>query len=152
MLTFNLKFMRQLVLLVVFFGMSAGITAQTNADESMNLAIDFNKKKDYKTSSIYCISALKFDSNHTNAHFLLGYNQYLLENYKDAVSEFSKTITLNPNHIDAWYYRAKSKQALKDFVGAFSDFNKARELNPGHTMFFMVRSWLSSLFSGADNK
>ena len=144
--------MRQLGLLIVFFGMVAGIEAQTNADESMNLAIEFNKKKDYQTSATYCISALKFDSNHTNAHFLLGYNQYLLETYRDAVSEFSKTIALNPNHIDAWYYRAKSKQALKDFVGAFSDFNKARELNPGQTIFFMARSWLSSLFSGSDNK
>jgi len=145
--------MRQIVLLVLLLGISAEIKAQTNAEESMNLAYEFNKKKDYKTSATYCISALKFDTNRTDAHFLLGYNQYLLGNYEVAVAEFSETIRLNPNHIDAFYYRAKSKQIMKDLIGALSDFNKARELNPGQTIFFMVRGWLGSLFtSSSDNQ
>lgn len=145
--------MRQLVLLFIFFGILSGLAAQNNAEESMNLAIEFNKKKDYKTSATYCISALKFDINHTNAHFLLGYNRYLQGNFKEAIIEFNETIRLNPNHIDAYYYRAKSKQALKDLLGAMSDFNRARELNPGQTIFFMVRGWLGSLFtSSSDNQ
>lgn len=145
--------MKQLVLLFIFLGIAARLAAQTNAEESINRAIEYHKNADYKTSITYCISALKFDKNHVNAHFLMGYNHYLLRNFKEAIVEFTETVRLNPTHLQAFYYRAKSKQEVKDFIGAISDFNTARQLNPGQTFFFMVRGWLGSLFTkSADNQ
>ena len=55
-------------------------------------------------------------------------NKYINE-YKDAISDFSKVLELDPNNEKAYYNRAIAKIGLEDYIGAISDFTKEIEIN-----------------------
>jgi len=126
--------------------------AQDAAIESIRAAIELNKQKDYETSILLCNNAITVNPELTVTYFLRGYNNYLLQNYKEAISDFTKTISKEPDHFEAIYYRAKCRQANGDYLGALSDFNAARELSPSQTTLFMVKGMFSSIFGGTSKK
>ena len=59
-----------------------------------------------------------------------GNEKYDAEDYKGAISDFSKAIKINPQYGDAYYNRGLAKENLKDFEGAISDYTKAIEIYP----------------------
>ena len=128
------------------------ISAQDAAIESIRAAIELNKQNDYETSILLCDKAISLNAEIPVAFFLRGYNNYLLKNYKEAISDFTQTILKDPTHFEAIYYRAKSKQADGNYIGAIKDFNAARELSPSQTTLFMVKGMFSSIFGGTSKK
>ena len=126
--------------------------AQDAAIESIRAAIELNKQKDYETSILLCNNAITLNPELAVTYFLRGYNNYLLKNYKEAISDFTKTISKEPDHFEAIYYRAKCRQANGDYIGALKDFNAARELSPSQTTLFMVKGMFSSIFGGTSKK
>ena len=59
-----------------------------------------------------------------------GNEKYDAEDYKGAISDFSKAIKINPQYGDAYYNRGLAKENLKDFEGAISDYTEAIEIYP----------------------
>ena len=59
-----------------------------------------------------------------------GNEKYDAEDYKGAISDFSKAIKINPQYGDAYYNRGLAKENLKDFKGAIKDYTKAIEFFP----------------------
>ena len=59
-----------------------------------------------------------------------GNEKYDAEDYKGAISDFSKAIKINPQYGDAYYNRGLAKENLKDFEGAIKDYTKAIEFFP----------------------
>jgi len=52
----------------------------------------------------------------------------LLNNYAEAITDFTKVIELNPNAADAYYFRGYSKMKLGKRRSALDDYRKAKEL------------------------
>ncbi len=126
--------------------------AQDNIVELLERAIELQKSDDLITSILFCDKALEMDPTSTNAHFLRGYNNFLLKNFDEAINDFSNAINLNPEYLDAYFYRAKSRQSNGDLLGALKDFNHTRELNPVQTTFMIARGLFSSIFGGSSKK
>jgi len=144
--------MRQLFFLLIVVFLIKIVSAQSSAVESIRIAIELNDQKDFETSILLCNKAIQEDPKLCGAYFLRGFNNYLLNRYKEAIQDFTSTINRDPNYFEALYYRAKSRQATGDYIGAVKDFNAARELSPSQTTFFMIKGWLSSIFGGSSKK
>lgn len=134
------------VLLPLFLMTINPVQAQESAPENLAIAIELNKKGEYKSSVFFCNKALKLDNKLSNAFFLRGYNYYKLEAFEEAIEDFNTAIRLKSNYQEAYFYRAKCKQSLNQYFGAIKDFNKARELNPAQATFFFFKGIFTSIF------
>ena len=63
-------------------------------------------------------------------YYKSGNEKYNSENYKGALSDFSKAIKINPQYEDAYNERGNVKLDLKIYKGAISDYTKAIKINP----------------------
>ena len=59
-----------------------------------------------------------------------GNQKYDVEDYKGAISDFSKAIKINPQYGDAYNNRGNVKLDLNIYKGAISDYTKAIKINP----------------------
>jgi len=149
----NIKIvMIRIFTLAIFLVFTQLIFAQQSAGESLKIAAELHEKKEYESSLLFCNKALDFNPNLPDAYFFRGLNNHELEYYDDAIVDYTVAVKLKPDFLDAYYYRAKSKKANKDFLGAAKDYNKARELSPSKASLFVVKSVMSSLFGGSENK
>ncbi len=62
---------------------------------------------------------------HAQAYERRGFVNFLLENYKDSLYDFDKSIDIAPNNPDAYFGRARVKIVQEDFKGAIPDFDQA---------------------------
>jgi tetratricopeptide (TPR) repeat protein len=144
--------MKQTLILFLIIWSSVQLTAQNTVMENLDIAIEFNSKKDYEASLRFCNAALEQAPELSDIWFLRGINNYQLENYKDAIIDFTVAINFRPGYAEAWFYRGKCKQANNNLVGALSDYNKAREIDPGQSASLVVKSIISSIFGKSDKK
>jgi tetratricopeptide (TPR) repeat protein len=97
--------------------------------------------------------AVAADSSNVNALYMLGYSYYHAEDYKNAVSAFSKVINYRPTETSAYYYRGKAKNLManyspslaniereKLFLTSIRDFSKAISLNAEDVKFYQNRA------------
>ena len=63
-------------------------------------------------------------------YFELGNQKLDLQDYKGAISDFTKAIGINPKDGDSYYNRGFAKENLEDYEGAISDYTKAIKINP----------------------
>ncbi|QYO63359.1 tetratricopeptide repeat protein [Leptolyngbya sp. 7M] len=66
------------------------------------------------------------------AYFYRGMTQQKLENYSEAIADYSAAIRLSPDSAVAYYYRAVAQQKLENISEAIADFELAAQ-------FFWVR-------------
>ena len=79
-------------------------------------------------------------SQTTDAAFKKGEAKYNTKDYKGAIADFTKAITLNPKNAIAFYYRANCKQNLQDYKGAVEDYTKAIKLKPAYSAAYTNRA------------
>lgn len=139
------------IVIIVFFLllMTGSLQAQNTAVEYINKAIYLQKEKDFETSVLACDKAIELEPGLADAWFLRGYNNYLLEKYKEAVTDFTIAIELKPDYVDAIYYRARAKQANGNYLGALKDYNQSREVDGLQTTIVIARSLFGSVFGGS---
>ena len=59
-----------------------------------------------------------------------GDEKYVAEDYKGAISDYTKAIKINPQYEDAYNNRGNVKLDINNYKGAISDYTKAIEINP----------------------
>ncbi len=122
--------------------------AQETAIENLKVAIELNQKNEYESSLLFCNHALELKPELSDAWFMRGYNNYLLENYKDAIIDFTVAINFQHEYAEAYFYRGKAKQEDDNLMGALKDLNEARKLDSSKSSFLLVKSIFSSIFGG----
>ena len=125
------------------------LMAQETAIENLKVAIELNQKNEYESSLLFCNRALELKPELSDAWFMRGYNNYLLENYKDAIIDFTVAINFHNEYAEAYFYRGKAKQEDGNVMGALKDLNEAHKLDSSKSSFLLVKSIFSSIFGGS---
>lgn len=143
--------MRSITVFFCFiFVVCAGALAQTPYQKMGQKALmDGN----FKLAVAHLEKAMATDSNDVNTLYMLGYSYYHSDRYKNAVSAFSRLVSLRPNETSAYYYRGKAKNIMatetpnvpntereKLLLSAIRDFSKAIELNGDDAKFYQNRA------------
>lgn len=78
--------------------------------------------------------------NSDSAYFNRGVSKFELNDYKGAISDYTKALELNPNNSRAYMNRGVMKTNLKDYDGAIADYTKAIELEPSFALNYVNRA------------
>ena len=78
--------------------------------------------------------------NSDSAYFNRGVSKFELNDYKGAISDYTKALELNPNNSRAYMNRGRAKHTLNDYYGAISDDTKAIELKPFYATAYFNRA------------
>jgi signal transduction histidine kinase len=82
---------------------------------------------------------ININAQNDTTYFDDGIEETNKEEYKAAISDYSKAIKINPDYADAYFYRGCAKHKLKDYKGAISDFSKAIKVNPNYVDAYYYR-------------
>ncbi len=111
-------------------------------DDSGNYAIPSNALKVLLTQSVKLkplVEWRKREVIRAEVHHSHGEEKSIAEDYKSAIVDFDKAITLNPEHVRAYYKRGKAKYHVNDHVGAMDDCTHVIQLNPEHARAYNGR-------------
>ena len=109
---------------------SITLIAQTDkfkSDAYFTTANKYFDKEDYKTTILYCDSAIATNSENLEAYAFRGVSKFELKQYEDAIKDFDLTLILNDGYSEIYYYRGLAKfelgakkQACEDWFEAYS--------------------------------
>lgn len=92
--------------------------------------INLYNRQDYTGAIKTFNDILAQDSNNFLAYNARGTAYVELENYDQAIADFSKAISLHPLFADAYYNRGRTYRMLKKFDQAITDLNRSVESAP----------------------
>ncbi|RZK44240.1 MAG: tetratricopeptide repeat protein [Pedobacter sp.] len=126
-------------LLFFLITVSLSVQAQNNFEK---MGMQAWMKGDFKGAVVQLEKAVSADPNNVKILQPLGYSYFQNNDYENAISIYSRLITLKPNDYSSYYYRGKArlnianapKQALNQmrenfYTSAIKDFTKAIEIN-----------------------
>ena len=107
---------------------------------------------DYKGAIEDYNKAIRLEPYNAEAYFRRGNANGILENYKEAINDFTRVIIINfKKNLDIPYYnRGIAKIKLQDYEGAAADFSKAIENNPKYTAAYFNRGISKFLLNDKD--
>lgn len=78
-----------------------------------------------------------FSQTREEYFFNRGCEKARLQDYRGAISDFSKSIEINPNNESAYNNRGAIKAKLHDYTGAIVDYDKSIQIQPtfGHAYY-----------------
>ena len=99
-----------------------------------NGVVDFRRGK-FESAIEHITKSIEMKNDFAVAYFYRGACYHSLEEYDEAMMDYTKAISLDPNMTDAYYNRAKIILTRKDidnpkFGNAIKDLEKAIELDP----------------------
>jgi len=139
--------MRSIALFLCFFLVFNGISKAQQKKGSENPYVLLGQKAlldgNFKLAVTQLEKSLQTDGNNPDVLYMLGYSYYHSGAYANAISSFTKVISLRPEKADAYYYRGKARNTLgtqmnstlspvereKLLKAGISDFTKGIELN-----------------------
>jgi len=134
--------------------MSSQAQEQQHSDPNVRAGEKALLDGDFKAAALQFEKALPNAGNDPDVVYLLGYSQFQNGEYKKAISNFTKVISLDPKNVSAFYYKAKANNNLavnkdlkltnKDREGllksAIEDYTKAIVVNPKDVKLFQNRA------------
>ena len=85
--------------------------------------------------------SIQMNTENTQAHYIQYKN---LQNYAEAITDYTKAIQLNPNDADAYYNRGNIHCVLKEYSKAIADFTKAIKKNKNFAVAYNNRGCIYS--------
>jgi serine/threonine-protein kinase len=73
--------------------------------------------------------------------FYRGTEMIYLENYRQAIRDFTEAIKLDSGFLEAYENRGVAKYYMNDFRGSIEDYNRAIEMNPFDYETYGRRGW-----------
>ena len=70
------------------------------------------------------------NTKNIDAVYYCGNSYYEINNYKEAIVNYNKSIAIDKKNVDAFYQRGLSKDKLNDYKGALVDYNEVIALDP----------------------
>lgn len=102
----------------------------------------YNKRiADEKEAEIEKYNKKMEEENNPEKYFNTGVDKFKNKDIVNAISDFSKAISLNSNYIGAYYYRGYCFYLQNNFNSSISDFSKVIELNPDLPDAYEYRGW-----------
>jgi len=96
-----------------------------------NLGSSLQYLNNHKSAIIAYTRAMSVSKTTTaSQYFNRGYSKYKLQNYVDAIKDFTEAIKKDSKNANAYYYRGKCYKARGLNFSASSDFRKAKALDP----------------------
>src|SRR4051812_41805717 len=90
---------------------------------------------------IFTIAIASIAQGQTAKDYLqLGIDKHKKQDYKGAISDYSKAIKEDKENRDAYYNRGTCELALKDFKSSMIDFNKTIDLDPKFAKAYYSRA------------
>jgi len=74
-----------------------------------------------------------------------------LKNYKSAISDYDKVITIEFNNADAHYYRGLDLSFYKNYQNAIKDISQAIKIRNDHSYAYADRGWIKALLNQFKN-
>ena len=74
------------------------------------------------------LAVIKIKSDWSKPYNNRGWVYYLLKDYKKAIEDFNKAISINSKFANAYHNRGLCYQAINENEKALADFNKAKAL------------------------
>ncbi len=134
-----MTYLRNTILLFVLIATANVAYAQNNFEK---MGMQAWMKGDFKGAIMQLEKADAADPNNVNILKTLGYSYFQVSDFENAISAYSRLITVKPTDYYAYYYRGKArlnianapKQALNQmrenfYTSAIKDFSKAIEIN-----------------------
>ena len=96
-------------------------------------ALEYFKKKDYKTAEFYCYKIQNINPNYFDALSLLATIEAIKGNFAKAKELLIKAIEVQPNSVAATHNLATAYKELGKFDQAISYYDKVLKMSPKHT-------------------
>ena len=111
----------------------------------LDLGIAYLGARDLKRALPEFEEAVRRDASGI-AYYNLGYTQYRLENYSEAIDSLEKAAKLDPDlALQARYYSGLSRYMLTDYEGAKVDFQSVRDLRSGTDLATSAQEYLDAI-------
>jgi tetratricopeptide (TPR) repeat protein len=98
-------------------------------DLNFNLAALLESQKKYEAALRYACRAVELDSDHKEAHDLLGYLFFTIGNYESALNSYKEALRVSPQDAMAWYNLGCVHEALDKTEEAESAWKEAISLD-----------------------
>jgi tetratricopeptide (TPR) repeat protein len=80
------------------------------------------------------------------AYYNLGYTQYRLGYYREAIDSLEKAAELDPDvAVQSRYYQGLSRYRVPDYEGAKGDFQSVRDMRPGTNLAASAQEYLDAI-------
>lgn len=135
-----MNYFKQTFLLLFVFSTYTTVIAQSSGYDK--LGMQAMMKGDFKGAVNQLEKAGVKSPNNTNVLKMLGYSYYQCGDFENAISTYTKLISLKPDDYSSYYYRGKARQNIANdpkeslnqmretfYQSAIKDFSKAIELN-----------------------
>lgn len=94
-----------------------------------NLGMFYQESGQYSKAIVTYEELGKLDTTFRDAPYNIGYIYLVyLQDYKQAVENFTKAIARDPRHAESWYNRGLSYEQLKEYQKAYDDYQKTLKL------------------------
>ena len=109
--------------------------------EYIKLGKIFNQCTAYRISIEYLDKGIKLSSclplnkyRLINVYYLRGNSNMFLDNYYEAIVDFSKAIEIDPKDSFLYFWRGFAYESLEEYPNAVKDLKIAKHLDPGFTL------------------
>ncbi len=97
---------------------------KTAAELQLEIRQNINQKN--FTKALELADKLVSQENSWQSYAVRGYIRYMLKNYAESISDYTKSININANS-NSYFIRALAKEKLEDYYGTLSDYDKIIE-------------------------
>lgn len=129
------------MLLALLLSVLANIGSAQDIDVIFGNAENLFANGDYQNAANLYTKVLLVDSENMNAYLRRGFCNSVLQNYDDAIADFSVVIERHQDHPFAYISRGSAYNKKEQFQKALADFDKALNLDPTNQEAYNNRGW-----------
>lgn len=104
-----------------------------------NLAIAAARQGKFELAEKQLTETIGLDSMILDPYLERGYYRMLNKNYKGALSDYNRALSLSDSDPEIWLNRGFVREKLNDWMGAYADYSKAIDLKNDFTMAWLNR-------------